>query len=243
MNMKKLLAIFVGLSLCSGLFAQNIRERYNRELGSSPFYFHPLSYVTFGFSGMLKGDASMTGHTSFFKNPQFGFNMLEFGVKAGRFVRFSLGADINWTWYHLDKAYMFVPTDATSVAVVDKNLALVKEVKTSILTTPTFEFPLNIYFRSRRVSLQLGAALEVRTNAFCEFKGVDNLGHTINDMREGTFYSKSVKTNAIGYTLHVALCFRSMGVFAKFRPGNILADGHGPQFSTWTLGLIMGLGL
>lgn len=239
--MKKILAIVLALGLCTGAFARDFGNRFDMGMGGSPFYCRPLSYLTFGFSDVLKGDSVMTEHTSFFKNPQLGFNMLEFGVRAGRYVKISLGADVNWTWYHLDKEYMWVPIGTNKVEIVNKNLVGIQTVKQSVFTTPTFEFPLNVYFKTGRVGLQLGAALEVRTHAFCEFKGVNNMDRTVNDMRGGDFYSKNIRTNTLGYNLHVALCFRGGGVFAKFRPAPIIADGCGPQFSTWTVGLIMGM--
>ena len=63
---------------------------------------------------MLSGDEAVKNHTSFFKNPQFGFNILSFIYKPSRYFRASLGADIVWTWYQLDKDVLWVPVGSAA---------------------------------------------------------------------------------------------------------------------------------
>lgn len=241
--MKKLFVLLLGITLCYGTFAQSrldrIEDRVTLEIGQSPFFVSPLSHFYFGFSGIMQGDASVKEHTSFFKNPQLGFNIVELGVNAGRHIQFTLGADVNWTWYHLDKDHLWAPnsSNGTQVSVLPKELSLIKKVNTSIFTVPTFEFPLNVYFRAGRARVQLGASLELNMSGFTQFKGVDVTDQSINEMKNGLRYTKNISNNLLGYNAHVAFLFSNMGIYAKFRPRPVIAQNNGPQFNTWSLGL------
>ena len=241
--MKKLFVLLLGITLCSGAFAQSrldrMEEKKSLEIGESPFFVNPLGHFYFGFSSLLQGDADIKGRTSFFKNPQLGFNMIELGVNAGRHVQFTLGADVSWTWYHLDKDYLWKPngSGSSSVSIVTKESDNIKKVRTSIYTVPTFEFPLNIYFKTGRTRFQLGASLEPNMSGFSQFKGTDNNDQNINEMRSGLRYSKDIRNNLLSYNIHAAVLFSNIGLYTKFRPQPVIAQGSGPQFSTWSLGL------
>ena len=249
--MKKILTFLLVLSLCSTSFAQ-FRERTSQwadntdfELGATPFSFRALGYLSFGFSSVLSGDEAVKNHTSFFKNPQFGFNILSFIYKPSRYFRASLGADIVWTWYQLDKDVLWVPVGSAAdhVSILPTEIALMQSVKKSVFTVSTFEFPLDINMRAAGMGLQLGAALEVNLAGRTQFRGTDLAGNDVNCMGGGALYSKQIKTNTLGYNLHAAILLNHGGVFVKFRPRPVVQDGYGPQFSTWTLGLVWGLGM
>lgn len=238
--MKKLFAILLGICLTTSVIAQPNDRLRNLILGNSPFYIQPLGYIQFGFSGMLQGDEMVTRHTSYFKNPQLGFSIVELGFNAGRYIQIATGADVSWTWYHVDRDYLWKPNEAggTHLDLVTKESDGIRTVKQSIFTVPTFEFPLSFYFEGGRASLQLGASLELNVNGFTEFKGEDEKGQSINESRGGLRYTSHIKTRRLGYNAHAALLFHNVGLYAKFRPRPVVAEEYGPQFSTWTLGLM-----
>ena len=254
--MKKLFVIFLTLGLCLSASAQRFSSAggYNDFELSDVVDISCLSHIDFGFNGLVNGksDSDFSDNTSFFQSQKFGFNMIELVIKPFRGFAVTAGADVNWSWYHVNKDFYWMPYDAsyvtpqengTHVAIVPKTLGGFKEIKKSELSVCTFSFPIDLNFQGGRVTLTLGVSPELNLKARTRFKGIQNDGTVVREYSSGARRSNAIATNVFTYNLHAALSFGGLGVFGMYRPGAQFQDGYGPQFQTWTVGLILGLGI
>ena len=267
--MKRILSAIICLGLAAGASAQSFGSRMadvdlDLDMGESPFSLAPLSYLYFGFNGLTNTETSFAKSTGFFNSQQLGFNMLEVAVTPFDGGRFSLGADFSVNWYHLNKGLFWFPHNPPGdIALpspkengVCADIAMegfygIYEVKRSTLSVCTFSVPLTFSYTFGRVTMALGAALEVNLNGCTQFKGVSTDGSNIKDTSSGKFYSRNILTNRITFDVHAAISYGGLGLFAKFSPlpkfhkgvYNNIEVTCGPQFQTWTVGLILGLGM
>ena len=64
-------------------------------------------------------------------------------------------------------------------------------------------------------------------------------------------YSQKIYTNRLTFDIHAGISYGGLGLFAKYSPlpkfnkeiSNGIEVECGPQFQTWTVGLILGLGM
>lgn len=266
--MKKLLSVLLCLSLAAGASAQGLGSRMadvdlDMDLGVSPFSIAPISYIYFGFNGLANAETSFAQSTGFFYSQQLGVNILELAVNPFPGGRFSLGADFSANWYQLKKGLFWYPYDPVGLAKrhpKENGLCVayesvdafgVQEVKRSTLSVCTFGFPLTFSYTFGRVTMALGAALEVNLNGRTQLKGMGTDGSNISDTRSGKFYSKKIYTNRLTFDIHAGISYGGLGLFAKYSPlpkfnkeiSNGIEVECGPQFQTWTVGLILGLGM
>ena len=267
--MKKLLSVVLCLSLAAAAYAQGFGSRMadvdlDYELGDSPFSFSPVSYVYFGFNGLTNADDKLNKYMGFFRSQQLGANMVELAMTPFAGGRISLGADFSVNWYNLQKDYMWVPygypvngqpqgwgPNGRFVMVSHKDDFGIREVKKSLLSVYTFGFPFTFSYSFGKVTLAMGATLEVNLDGMVQFKGMDTAGNNINEMSSGNRFSRKIGTNRLGFNVHAAFSYGGLGVFAKFNPIPKFYKGEmngsvvecGPQFQSWTVGLIMGLGM
>ena len=268
--MKKILALLIGLGLCSGAFAQGFGSRMadvdlDWELGESPFSVAPLSYVYFGFNSLVNADAELKAHTGFFRSQQLGANIIEVAVNPFEGGRFSLGADFTANWYKLNNDYMWVPyvyafrgfmgrgENGLFVRAESKVDNGIQEVKKSLLTVCTFSIPVNFSYTFGSITTLLGASLDLNLNGCVQFKGVDNLGNNIVETSNGNRYSKKIGTNRIGFNVHAALSYGGLGLYVQYSPVPKFYKYYdeeskqeafcGPQFQTLSVGIIWGLGM
>ena len=270
MDMKKILALVIGLCVASGAFAQSFGSRMadvdlDWELGDSPFSVAPVSYVFFGFNSLINADSELKAHTGFFRSQQLGANIIEVAVKPFEGGRFSLGADLTANWYRLSNDYMWVPyvyafkgflgrgENGHFVQYESKELNGIQEVKKSLLTVCTFSFPVNFSYTYGAVTAMMGASLDVNLNGRVQFKGVDVLGNNIVETSSGNRFSKSIGTNRIGFNVHAAISYGGLGLYAQYTPIPKFYKYYdeeskreavcGPQFQTLSVGIIWGLGM
>jgi len=269
MMMKKLLSVVFCFCLATGAFAQGFGSRMadvnlDYELGESPFTFAPVSYIYFGFNGLMNTDDNLNKYMGFFRSQQFGLNMLELAMSPFPGGRLSLGADFTMNWFNLNKDYMWIPygypvngqpqgwgTNGRFVTFGPKEDYGIHEVKQSVLSVYTFGFPLTFSYTVGKVTMALGATLELNLDGKAQFKGVDTAGNNINEMKSGKRFSKKIGTNRLGFNVHAAFSYGGLGIFAKYNPIPKFYKGEmngavvycGPQFQSWTVGLIIGLGM
>ena len=249
--MKKIFALLLSLTLCGSAFAQGFGSMSSDmdlfvQLGDSPFTFQPISYVHWGMSGILNStDEIYAKNTSFVRNQQFGFNMVELSFHPYRTGALTLGADVEWNWFNLSKDYMWVPNESngTKVVIKSKAEADMKEIKKTVLSVCTFGFPLSYTQRFGKFAITAGATAELNLNACVQFKGIMTDGTLVSEMKGGKRYSKYVTTNVFTYNIHAAISYGGLGIYAKYRPMHVLKEDYGPQFQTWTLGLVIGMGM
>lgn len=253
--MKKLFSILLCLVLAGNAFGQGIGSRmadtdFAIELGDSPFSLQPVSYLHFGFNLTFNAPDLLKDNSSFFKSQQFGFNIIELSCRPYSSGSFSIGADVEWNWYHLNSDYMFNPysdietvssPNGNRVSIQPKTTMGITEVRRSILSVCTFEFPFNFTQMMGRAYFNIGASAELNIPGCVQFKGKKGTD-SIDEMKGGTHYSNKITTNQFTYNVHAAIGYGGLGIYAKYRPKPVFKDGYGPQFQTLTIGLIMGLG-
>lgn len=253
--MKKFITFVMAICLATGAFAQGFGQHAiginEIEIGDR-FDFEVINYLHFGFNGIIKNE-TVSSKTGFFRSQQFGFNMLEFGFLPYEDGKISLGADVEWNWYHLNKDYVWVPlSDGSSqsytaggsiLGILPKDLVGVSEVKRSIFSVCTFGFPVNFTHHFGKMALQVGVTPELNLNGYVQFRGLNLAGENVNDMRSGARFSKNIKTNLFTWNAHAAISYGGLGLYFKYSPKNVLQQNYGPQFNTFTVGLILGLGM
>lgn len=264
--MKKLFAAVIGFGLCMGLNAQGLGARmadleFDREIGDSPFSYELISYLYFGFNGIVNADAQMAPHSNFFYSQEFGFNMAEFAFKPYENGRISLGADVHWNWYRLSNGFYWWPYNVNTPQFAVENALLVRpvaiddiysryyvsEVKKSTLSVCTFSFPLDFAQQFGKITLHVGASFEINLNACSQFRGTAADGSALKEMvptgAKESRYSRNIRTNRFTYNIHGSVSYGGLGIYGRYNPMPQLGEGFGPQFSTWTVGLILGLGM
>lgn len=254
--MKKLLSIIVCLSLAYSSFAQGFMSRAaDRDFGieiSDYFTFEPLSYFNFGFNSLTNDQDNFGENTSFFRSQEFAFNMLELSFLPYDGGCISIGADVNWNWYHLNKDLMWIPYSGTfgipqengdHVGVVPKELAPVSDVKRSVLSVATFSFPIGFTQKFGRIALMVGVSPELNLKGRTEFRGTMMDGSQIKETKSGLRFSNKINTNLFTYNIHAAISYGGLGLYVKYRPKPQFAEGYGPQFNTWTFGMVIGIGM
>ena len=258
MFMKKWLACMVtGLCICSVASASDMGYQradgfWRVDMGTPLFTFQPFSHACFGFNILSNAPGELADNTGFFRMPQFSFNVVEFAFQPYNTGGLTLGVEVEWNWYHLNKYNLFSPYNTSplfpeqngrKVDVVPMGALGITQVNTSIFSVCTFSVPLTFNQRLfRNLNLKVGAALEFNLPGWVQFKGrkgTDNL----HEMSTGTRFSNRIKTNLPTCNFHAAIGWREMGIFVKYRPMAVLADGFGPQFQTWTIGVMVGMGL
>lgn len=265
--MKRLLSLTVCLGLAFGAYAQGLGNRladtdFDIELGNSQFYVAPVSYFHFGFNGLTQTDSDFAGSTRFLRSQQLGINVVELAVRPSEALRFSLGADFRANWYRLNKNFMWYPYDPgimNGENVKENGYCAgfgpfrpdIQGVSRSTLSVLGLAFPLTFSYKFGQLTFALGAAVELNFNGVIRFKGVDYAGKPLNCTSSGKYFSNQIFTNRVTFDIHAAVSFGGLGLFAQFSPLPKFYQGiHngkevicGPQFQTWCVGLILGLGM
>ncbi len=266
--MKKVFAAILGIGLCTGVYAQGLGARLadlelDREIGESSFSYEVLSYVYFGFNGIVNADKQMAPHAQFFHSQEFGFNMAELAFRPYENGRISLGADVHWNWYRLNRGFYWWPYNEDTPQFPQENAKFVRisssddpwslfyisEVKRSTLSICTFSFPLDFAHQFGKITLHVGASFEINLNARSQFRGKGADGSNLKETTSGPRFSRNIITNRYSYNLHASISYGGLGIYGRYSPMPQLAalpeldKQFGPQFNTWTVGLVVGLGM
>ena len=257
--MKKLFVILLALGLGLSASAQRFSDagEYNDFEINDIIDISCLSHLDFGFNGLVSGksDADYADNTSFFQSQKFGLNLIELIINPFKGFALTVGADVNWNWYHMNKDFFWIPYEpvpggiaiarenGTHVTVAPKELYGFKEINKSELSVCTFSFPIDLNFQAHKVCLTLGASPELNMKGRTRFKGIQYDGTVVKEYKTGARRSNAIATNFFTYNVHAALSYGGLGIFGLYRPGAQFQDGYGPQFQTWTVGLILGLGI
>ena len=180
-----LLALGLGLSASAQVFSE--AGEYNDFEVNDVIDISCLSHFDFGFNGLFSGksDADYADHTAFFQSQKFGFNMIELVIKPFRGFAFTLGADVNWNWYHVNKDFFWMPYEptpgliaprenGTHVLIASKEYYGFKEIKKSELSVCTFSFPIDLNFQAHKFTLTLGASPELNLKGRTRFNLVSS---------------------------------------------------------------------
>ena len=250
--MKRLLSSLIGLvAVCSLAFAQGANAFGEGLAEKNSVYFGDyfevsgLSYIGVGLSipHNLGGSSDFTDHTNMFRNNEFFFNVVELQARPFDGGVISLGADLSWEYYRLKKSHYWSAELNNTKADVHEIGVDIKSVRKSQLSVMTFSFPLSFEYNLGSFSFRAGAAAELNLNGIVRFRGEGMDGSNISENTSGKRYSNHISTNLFTYSLFASASYGGLGVYTRFRPTAQFAPGYGPCVNTFTVGIVMGLGM
>ena len=245
--MKKILAFFaaaaLGFSAMATPFSMpspipefNYKGRVNLEL---------LNSFGWGFHIVAPGaDAAFADHTSVGRSREIFFNLLQLEYSPNAVSKITLGADLNWDTYRLSDGWFWLPEKnegrVEPALAGDYGYALVKK---ATLRTFGFDIPLD-YTHSFGPMLNLdvtvGVAAELNFAGRTKFKGINEAGNLEKHTHNGDLYrATNIRTNALTMNAHIIVTYEGLGIYFKYCPFPQFQAGYGPQFTTWSLGLII----
>lgn len=215
-----------------------VEERSRQEKKTADFVI--LDYLGYGVHGVLDADPLFAGHTAFFVNREIYFNLFGFVYRPGasRHHAFTLGVDLDWDNYRVDDAHMWVPQDQ-AVQIVPIAEKGIQSVDRSILRVLSFDIPLDYTFSAGDLALTVGAAAQISLPGRTRFIGTDTAGNEIRNVKTGPYRATDIRTNTLTWNAHAQVTYSHIGIYGEYSPQPVFQNGHGPQFSTWTVGLII----
>lgn len=246
LNMKK---SFLFAAVCAATFslmpsvlsAQDIWDDYMEYRDSrwkktlSVDRFTPMGY---GLS-VIQGDDAFCDQTSFGKNRNFFIGLFDVDYKPFRDVMVSLGVMLDWNSYRMNREYYWQPSllEDNAVEPILASVAGIKEVKKSVLKVISLDFPLDItQDLGGGFTFTIGAAAEINFSGRTKFKGILTDGTKV---KNGGYVTDEIRTRPVTYNIHAMLHWNDAGLFVKYNPESRFQTGHGPQFSSWTVGLLL----
>lgn len=229
--MKKLI---ITLALVIAAVTAGAQEFANTpRIGRNNFFFSVLDHIGWGIAMPESADASgdaFVNATSFGKNREFFMNIATLEFTPYPTGHLSIGADIDWSNYRLDKTHYWDSSTANSVSVASAD-GLYSTVKTSRLRVFSFVFPLDYTQRIGPVSITVGAGGELNLPASNKFKGADTADATVKSRVRG------IDTESFTYNFHAVVSYYGWGLYVKYRPVPQFVNRSGPLFTSWTAGL------
>lgn len=200
----------------------------------------PLKYIGefgFGFHIMKDGDAAFLDNTpAFGKNREIFFSLFGAEYRPVSWLGVSVLADFSWDAYRLNKNCYWQPADG-AVSIVDLSASTrFSEVKKSVLRSFGFDFPVELRLHLGKVDLTAGVVGELNFPGRTKFKGTTTDGGTL---KNGDMRVKDIKSLPFTYSYRATLSYDGFGLYFKYNPCSQFRQGSGPQFSYWSVGLIM----
>lgn len=247
--MKRFLFAAIFSALAFGAAAQPLPDfddlkdfhKESSSTGSKPKTdFLMLDYVGYGIHGMIAGDAPYLDNTSFWQNREVYFNLIGFVFRPGSEGRhaFTLGVDLDWDNYRLDGAHMWIPSEkAVRIATLEEGG--MKSVSKSILRVLSFDFPLDYTLSLGGLNLTLGASAQLNLPGRTRFIGINREDSEVRNTKSGPLRATDIRTNNLTWNAHAQITFDHLGIYAKYCPQPVFMKDFGPQFTHWTVGLIL----
>ena len=198
-----------------------------QESESSSVYFNGISNLRFGYAGVLNSsDSKVNGGF------EFGFNILEFGFRPYESGAISLGADFILDSFGTEDGYYF--NTAAHRTEVSPALPGFKEISRSRATACAFGFPLNFTQRlGDKLEVTVGASAKVNINAdtWVDYTNITDDRCTLSVY--------GIPTNRLTYDVHMAVSYDNFGIYATYSPMKVFAEGAGPSFNFFSVGVII----
>ena len=245
--MKRILTFFAAV-LAGGMmaFAQTVEFNEDADLSIRKGVFSTefVSYEYFGDHYFLNADQSFLDNKGRV-NSEFVLNLVELRINPYESGMFSIGVDLAWDYYRLNKDHLCLPTsDKTGVDIASREASGFSKIKRSNLTVRSVSIPVSFEQNFGKCDLRIGIAGEYNYAGVSKFKAIDNNGTTIKETKSGERFSDSIKVRPFTYNVFGALSFGGLGLYVRYNPMPQFEEGFGPQFEkTLTFGLVCGLGM
>ena len=245
--MRKIISGILLLAFSLGAAAQSLpsfeelkdkAEAHSRQVKEIDFVL--LDYIGYGFHGIYDADPLFGEHTAFLRNREIYFNLAGLVLRplASEHHAITLGVDLDWDNYRLDPGHMWVP-EGQAVRIVPIAEEGIKSVGRSILRVLSFDIPLDYTLSSDSFAVTIGAAAQISLPGRTRFVGNDLNDSEIRNLKSGPYRATDIRTNKVTWNAHAQITFDHFGIYGKFSPQPVFQDGYGPQFPTWTVGLIL----
>lgn len=159
-------------------------------------------------------------HTRFGGNREIFFNTVFLGFHPYPTCTLGMGIDMRWSAFRLDKTRFWLPEDNYTVSVGSTD----SRVRKSTLRVMSIDIPLDYVQRIGPAEVSAGVSAELNFPGRTKSAGVRATG---------------IGTNVVTYSLHAALGIYGIGLYVKYRPVPLFEYEKGPQFQSWTVGLIL----
>lgn len=228
--MKKILSFVAFLAISAGAFAQDnfLTITSDNEMHALRF----LDHVGFGFTSPI-GDNIYTKHTGLFKNNETFINVVTYKFIPSEGNAISLGVDLDWDRYSMNKDYGF-DYQSNKLVVIQTDVAMMTSIKKNWFDKFSIQFPLDYTKSIGHADFTIGASAEINLPGY---------GRLLADGRsqENQFNKKfkGVKVNPFTANVHASFTIYNIGVYARYNPMKVMAEEFGPEFTTWTVGLIL----
>lgn len=198
-----------------------------QESENSSVYLNGISNLRFGYAGVLNSsDSKVNGGF------EFGFNIIEFGVRPYESGAISLGADFILDEFSTEKGYYY--NTVAHKTEVSPALPGFKEISGSRASVCAFGFPLNFTQRlGDKLEVTVGASAKVNINAdtWVDYTNITDDRCTLSVY--------GIPTNRLTYDVHMAVSYENFGIYATYSPMKVFAEGAGPSFNFFSVGVIL----
>lgn len=190
-----------------------------------------------GYHVMIDGDADFLGNTpSFGKNREIFFTLLGGEYRPVKWVGVSACLDLNWDAYRLNNSHYWNPDHNGGVTIASLEGSNYSSIKKSVLRSFGFDIPLQLKFHIGDLCVAGGVVGELNFSGRTKFKAVTNDG---GNFKNGDMRVKDIKSIPFTYSYRASISYDHLGIYGKYSPCSQFAPGYGPQFSYWTVGLIL----
>lgn len=227
--MKKILSFVAFLAISAGAFAQDnfLTITSDNEMHALRF----LDHVGFGFTSPI-GDNIYTKHTGLFKNNETFINVVTYKFIPSEGNALSLGVDLDWDRYTLNKDYYF--DYQKNRLEVGQTEPIISNLKKNWFDKFSIQLPLDYTKSFGPADLTVGVSAEFNLPGYGRL-----LGDSAAEANKYNKKFKGVKVNPFTANVHASFTIYNIGLYARYNPMKVMAEEFGPEFTTWTVGLIL----
>jgi len=163
------------------------------------------------------------------------FSLAEINIRPVKPVSLSVAVDLNWDAYRLNSNYYWKPGGAQNVTIADMSPDYT-QIKKSVLRSFGFDVPVQLCLHLGDFKLAAGVVGEYNLPGRTKFKAIDASGAKV---KNGALRVKDIEARPFTWSYRASLSYNSLGLYFKYSPVSQFAEGKGPQFSNYTVGLMI----
>lgn len=188
-----------------------------------------------GYHVMIDGDAAFLDNTTAFgRNREIFFSVLGGEFRPIKYLGLSGTIDLNWDTYRLKRNnYYWKPDNngGVGVSTLDDG-TYTNKIRKSVLRSFGFDLPVMLKVHLGDFCLAGGIVGEFNFDGVTVTKAYDAAGNKVKD-------KDTVNGIPFTYSYRASLTYAHLGIYGKYSPRSQFEQGFGPQFSYWTVGLIL----
>lgn len=236
--MKKLVLAAVAALLSMGLYAQS----FSLNEDGSPVedsdgwsMWNSDSSFGWGYHVMIDGDADFLDNTpSFGKNREIFFSLIGGEFRPVKYVGISGTIDLNWDTYRPNKKTSYWLADGNGgISVAALEGSPYSKIRKSVLRSFGFDIPVQLKLHFGDLCIAGGVVGEFNFDGVTVTKANDLNGEKVKVKEKG------INGIPFTYSYRASLTYSNLGIYGKYSPRSQFEQGFGPQFSYWTIGLIL----